>query len=438
VIIGHLINDTHSLLACSLTCYSWYIATVPHLHHTLTTSAWYSFTNSKFVWPKPLRGAHKLGLLPLVRKFQIHRRDLQFSSGFSPKRFNCCSLRHFRALTNVQDLGIDCLDIPSFMPHIQLYLGHFLPTLRSLAMGEPNGSRRQIIYFIGLFRHLEDLKILYDKVNRQEEPEDHATLIPPFVPPLRGRLTMCSTGVGLLKDMIDLFGGARFRYLDIFNVGGTRLLLDACAGTLETLRLYPSDPRGKERSLGNVRALANCSAGSNLLDFNLSQSKSLRTLEFRVRHLDSGLRNGSLYAAGSLLYYVLSTISSPLFSKVVAVYQDYDFCGIAPPELNTPLLWMTGEEVTREARQHAKRFGVFRSMHRERDFQLVLCVDVWEGTGDYALGLLEEAVAVEKKRVGFNRVSPEPLVVFRPRNSRQDPVEYMIGALNIPNPWLPL
>ena len=31
MIIAHLIYDTRSLLACSLTCYSWYIATVPHL-----------------------------------------------------------------------------------------------------------------------------------------------------------------------------------------------------------------------------------------------------------------------------------------------------------------------------------------------------------------------------------------------------------------------
>ena len=248
MIAAHLANDTRSLLACSLTCYSWYIAAVPHLHHTLTTSTWYMDTHAKLGWPRPLRNAHRLGLLPLVKKFQIQRRRPRYLSGFSPKTFNYWTLRYFLALTNVQELGIDHLDIPSFMSNIQLYFGHFLPTLRSLALGEPKGSRRQIIYFIGLFRHLEDLKILYDKPDPHEEPEDDLTLIPPSIPPLRGQLTMCSTGVGLLKDMIDMFGGIRFRYLDIFNVGGTGLLLGACAQTLETLRLYPTDPRGKEYS----------------------------------------------------------------------------------------------------------------------------------------------------------------------------------------------
>ena len=34
--------------------------------------------------------------------------------------------------------------------------------------------------------------------------------------------------------------------MDLFFVHGMRLLLDACAETLETLRLYPNDPRGEE------------------------------------------------------------------------------------------------------------------------------------------------------------------------------------------------
>ena len=36
IIIAHLIYNKLSLLTCSLTCRSWYIATVPHIHHTLT------------------------------------------------------------------------------------------------------------------------------------------------------------------------------------------------------------------------------------------------------------------------------------------------------------------------------------------------------------------------------------------------------------------
>ena len=61
------------------------------------------------------------------------------------------------------------------------------------------------------------------------------------------------TRVGLLEDVIRLFGGLRFRYMDLFDVDGMRLLLDACAKTLETLRLYPGDPHGKKVSLNSVQ-----------------------------------------------------------------------------------------------------------------------------------------------------------------------------------------
>ena len=98
-----------------------------------------------------------------------------------------------------------------------------------------------------MFEHLDDLKLLYDATDSlREEPADDQTLIPLFIPPLRGRLTMMHTRVGVLKGMIDLFGGIRFRYMDVFDVEGMRLLLGACAETLETLRLYPTDPCGRE------------------------------------------------------------------------------------------------------------------------------------------------------------------------------------------------
>ena len=52
--------------------------------------------------------------------------------------------------------------------------------------------------------------------------------------------------VGLLKEMIELFGGIRFRHMDLFYVDGMSLLLEACAETLETLRFYLTDDRGKQ------------------------------------------------------------------------------------------------------------------------------------------------------------------------------------------------
>ena len=195
---------------------------------------------------------HKSGLISLIKKFQVYGKSYD-ANGFSPRLFDCHILQAFSALINLQELGIDYLKIPEFMPKVWQYFGHFSPTVRSLALREPKGSRRQIIYFIGLFQHLEDLKLLYGWSDPQEEPVDDLTLIPPFAPPLRGKLTMMGfRRVELLKDMINLFGGLRFRHMDLANVDGMRLLLDNCANTLETLRLHPADPRGEGFSLGDV------------------------------------------------------------------------------------------------------------------------------------------------------------------------------------------
>ena len=57
---------------------------------------------------------------------------------------------------------------------------------------------------------------------------------------------MCDMGERLVKDMIAIFGGLCFRSMDLFRVKYMQLLLGACTETLETLRLYPLDPDGKD------------------------------------------------------------------------------------------------------------------------------------------------------------------------------------------------
>jgi len=187
---------------------------------------------------------HALGLLPLVKVVWI-RGDV--SSNILP--LDPRILRQFRALDNVRQLMIDHLDIPPFMSSIRHDIGHFLPTVQHLSLREPKGSRREIIYFIGLFQHLNDLGLVYDVADLQEEPVGNPMLFPHFTPPLRGSLIVCFAGAGLLRDMITLFGGLRFRHVTLFGVDGTRLLLDACAQTLETLQLDSADPRGKDLPL---------------------------------------------------------------------------------------------------------------------------------------------------------------------------------------------
>ena len=245
MIVSHLIYDKDSLLACSMTCCSWYTAAVPHLHHSLTVAKdpYHSnYHSQKYSWPKPLRESYRLGLLPLVKRFRIRLSRFGNEIEFTPNWLGRCTLRYFSALTNLQELGIDNLQVSRFMPNTQQCFGHFSPTLRFLALKEPNGSSRQILYFIGLFQNLQDLKFLYPIIREEEESTADATLVPLSIPPLRGRLILtCFTREKIVEGMITLFPRLRFRYMELYRVKCAQLLLGACADTLETLRLYPCD-----------------------------------------------------------------------------------------------------------------------------------------------------------------------------------------------------
>jgi len=238
IIVAYLVDDNRSLRACTMTGRSWYIAAVPHLHRTLTVSNRSSYRKDR--WPNSIMHMYMLGLLPLVKEFRF------YGSAFSPKLFSHSILRKFSALTNVQDLEIQNLEIPKFMPKIQRYFRNFSPTVRSLILKSPQGSCRQVIYFIGLFEHLQDLEISYHSSDPLGGPADDPTLIPAFVPPLQGRLGMKRIhGASLLKDMVDLFGGLRFDFIHLYDVEGMSLLLEACAETLEVVILNSDDPRGE-------------------------------------------------------------------------------------------------------------------------------------------------------------------------------------------------
>jgi len=411
MIIAHLIYDMDTLVACSLTCYSWYIASVPHLHHTLVT--WTGPYLLETGWYTPLKNVGRLGLLPLVKKLCV-----SVGLEFSPKLFNCRILSQFSALTNVQDLTICKLDIVGFMPRIRRYFGHFLPTVQSLTLSSPGGSRRQIIFFIGLFQHLEDLT-LYDGGFEPwaSIPADDPTLVPPFTPPLRGRLEVIGWKMeSLLKDMIQLFGGIRFRYMNI-GVGEARLLLGACAGTLETLRLDPGC--SKQSYLTHTPPPTNdLTARSSLLDFDLSRNKALRTLEFMARCIvpEHACRSNlpPNPAISAFFRTILPTITSPVFSEVIVFYREVDFCGLERYPLPSRIYRNpTLDENNKERLWHRELFKVFREMRALRDFRLVLCLDVWDCAGEYAMRVLKQTVAWEEA-VYF---PVEALVIYSPRGS---------------------
>ena len=239
IIIIDLGDDLLSLKAFSTTCYSWYIAAAPHLHHTLTLEERPSDQTRAEL--KPLAKLYKMDLLPFVKKLWI--RCSSFEPWISPRKFDRQTLRYFSALTNVQQLRIERFDLSKFMPGVERYFGHFAPALRSISLTISSGTQRQLLYFLSLFPNLDDIEIEYYPTTN---PCSEEVAVPFSIPSLRGQLKLTHfPNETIFRDMIRLFGGLRFRYMDLFSVEGSRLLLEACADTLQTVRINPIVPNSK-------------------------------------------------------------------------------------------------------------------------------------------------------------------------------------------------
>lgn len=229
-----------------MTCRPWYTLTLPYLHYYLTT---HERAGTNYKWPKPLWRSFRLGLLPIFKQLCI--RDITFT----PEKIGIFTLYYFSKLKSLQELGIDRLDLPAFIPQVKRYFEHFAISLRFLALKDPKGSSRQILYFIGFFPNLQDLNICYSYTTKEEDTTADPTPNPSHKPPLCGRLTLrCFAREKLVQGMITHFGGLRFRFMELFEVACAKLLLDACAKTLETLRLDATDSYGEGFSQGNMEA----------------------------------------------------------------------------------------------------------------------------------------------------------------------------------------
>ena len=160
-------------------------------------------------------------------------------------------------------------------------------------------------------------------------------------------------------------------------------------------------------------------AESSLRGFGLSRNTSLRTLEIPAQSIIGTIRGSCVPnpATLSFLRTALSTITSPAFSEVIIVYRGEDFSGVAyhPPNVYRE---MTPASRAKEALWHRSQFEVFREMYKVRDFQLTFCADVWNRVGEYAVGVLKHAIAVEKAAKRLDYLPSEPLVIYSPRGSR--------------------
>ena len=235
-IITHLTRDFHTLKACSLTCRSWYTATIPHLHHTLTlTGGRPEIGRTKL---EPLSVLHDLGLAPLVKEIRVHQWRCG-SAWFTPQAF---SSHAFSGFANIQALRLQGPDIHLFIPDIERSFGHFLPRLRSIVLRDPSCNPRQLSHFLSLFPSLENIDI--DGCRYIPNQTTPGTEFVPFsAPKLRGRLVLYDfSWVETWTGLINSCGGLWFRHVDLWRSPSCApILLDVCAKTVETLRFSVTD-----------------------------------------------------------------------------------------------------------------------------------------------------------------------------------------------------
>ena len=233
MIIDYLIHDVWTLKACSLTCYSWYIAACSRLHRTLVLSDHHGSLQTLSNW-------HALGLLPFAREIRILQ-PVGDPTWFLPQYFSHRDSRHF-FLMNVQSLTIRYLDVIAFLPRLQQSLGHLSPTLRSLTLFSPRCTPLQLAHFISLFPNLDDIAI------RNFTPATDVldgTLTPFSTPKLRGKLVLTSSDLVGTWEHLAASCGLRFCFIHVWGVEECLpVLLDACAKTLETLRIEPFPDQG--------------------------------------------------------------------------------------------------------------------------------------------------------------------------------------------------
>ena len=232
MIIAHIARDLSALKAFSLTCRSWYITAVPHLHHTLT------LTNLGEL--KPLSKLHQLGLIPLVKEIRVEQ---YYQAWLMPQAFNRRDLRHFSAFTNVQTLMFESLGISHFVPDVGRYFGHFSPALRSITLLRPFCTPRQLSHFLSLFPNLDDITIWEFSTHPPNVTIPNTEFVPISTPKLRGRLVLRGfDSVETCAYIIASGGSLQFHHMDLWRVGGCApILFEACAETLETLRFYATD-----------------------------------------------------------------------------------------------------------------------------------------------------------------------------------------------------
>ena len=234
-IIAYLTHSSRTLKACSLTCRSWHIPTVPHLHRTLNLRERTPKSRGKL---KPLFKLHGLGLAPLVEEVRVTQQWLIADPWFVPRAFSHRDLCSFSAFANVQTLMFRGLVIDRFIPGIERYFEQFSPALRSITLWDPRCTPRQLSYFLSFFKPRQYRNPADSHIRIQCNHPRHRTRSV-FGVEISGAFdtSRISLGRNLEEPCCFVWWPTVRPYEHEKVVDHAPILLEACAKTLETLRL---------------------------------------------------------------------------------------------------------------------------------------------------------------------------------------------------------
>jgi len=279
-------EDLGTLKTCSLTCRALFSAVRALIHGRVRLSLGRSYPPYKLVdriVTRVLRGwkpmehevylrrlsmAEKLGVLGYAREVYI-----DIGRNFLLETLEAC-FPHFHSFTQVRTLTIDGFDLKTFLPGFGRYFTQSVPALRSLHLPCVTSDLREVLEFICMFPHLDDLSLILSSY--------YCVGVPPSLsversPPLRGTLVLEGQVSIPARFLLGNPGGLHFRSINASVAGKVDLdrILVACSSDLEMLSLRPRQsskfiqyhlPSGKVRCRSLNRPLRYPSSGGRGLE----------------------------------------------------------------------------------------------------------------------------------------------------------------------------
>ncbi|KAF9781719.1 hypothetical protein BJ322DRAFT_240621 [Thelephora terrestris] len=317
-IMEMLQDDLQALKACSLTCKAMFASTRHLIHRTLRLTV----HNEKSVLARAKHLRHRkcdhdeVGLRLLTCKKE--RQLLQYTQqvcismpqAFTPDTLQP-HLHHFQSLDRVHTLTIEHFDSIPWAHDHKTYFLHFYPTLTSLTLTHAINHYRLLLQFAFQFPNLENLCIEELVNGERSRSELYVPTVIDQSPPLCGhlRLVGVDTAVPWPVDLtLELPNGINFRSVELEAFFGSRAqhVLNACAGTLESLTIVP-------QGTGYLQ----------LHNLRFTKIPGLRQLTLRMSFPQLSA------LALELLPRSMSTISSSMFHEFVLEISRIpaDFCG---------------------------------------------------------------------------------------------------------------